>query len=105
MQDDVGTPLFAVRFFNGVFRTPIAGPPDCIGILFPGPGVDLYFVSYHKRGIESKAKMPDNSTGVIFILLQELLCARKSNLVNILFNLLPGHPDTGITDRDGLLFL
>ena len=47
--------------------------------------------------------MADDVVGVVFILLQEVVDTRESNLVDILVNLLLGHTDTAVRDGDGTL--
>ena len=39
---------------------------------------------------------------VILVLVEELLCSREGNLIDVLLYLLSCHPDTMIADSDGL---
>ena len=39
---------------------------------------------------------------VILVLVEELLCSREGNLIDVLLYLLSCHPDTTVTDSDGL---
>ena len=47
--------------------------------------------------------MTDDGDLVILVLVEEFLCTRESDLVDVLLYLIRSHPDTSVADGDGLL--
>ena len=46
--------------------------------------------------------MANDSVGIIFVLVQEVVCTRKCNLVDVLLNLVGCHTYTTISNGNGL---
>ncbi len=102
MQGNFSSPFLLFRFFQGILGASVAAPGYGLGILLPRKSLDLYFVRYHEGGIESQAKMADNGIAVLLVLFEEILCTGEGNLVDILLDLLAGHPDPCIGNGQGL---
>ena len=74
--------------------------------LFIREGINVYFVCNHKCRIETKTEMADNLVAFcfIFVFFNEIRCTGKSDLVDVLLNLLCCHTDTIVNNLDCLIF-
>ena len=64
----------------------------------------MYFIRYHKCGIEAQTEMTDNLVVVclIFIFCNKICRAGKCDLVDVFLHLIRSHTDTVIDKPDGL---
>ena len=102
MQDDIGTALGFDGVLHRVLRCAVAGPMNSFRILFIGLRENLHFLAYHERGIEAKTEMTDDGLCLVLILVQELLCAGESNLVDEFVHLFGCHADTVVGNGERL---
>ena len=72
--------------------------------LFVGQSIDVYLISHHKCGIETKTEMTDDLVfvGLIFVLFQKLCSTGESDLCDVLFHLIRCHTETIIDKLHGL---
>ena len=93
MQDHVRTSAALLgHLLHRVLGRAVARPAHRLRALLIGAGDDLHLVGHHESRIESEAEMPDDR--VVLILLEKLLRPRKSDLVDILVDLLGRHADS-----------
>ena len=69
--------------------------------------MDFHVFGHHKGRVETQAKLTDDLIGIfgVFEFLHKFCCAGECNLIDVLFDLFGGHPETFVGDGDGLLFL
>ena len=87
----------------------LARPMDGFGALLPAEGLDFNPVGHHKHGVEAQTEVADDAALVVFlaavIILEELLGAGESDLIDISLHLVGGHADAGIGDANLLVLL
>ena len=78
----------------------------CLGAVLVGQGINVYFIRYHECRIEAQSKMTDDLVGIalVLIFLNEIRCARKCDLVDVLFHFVVSHAQTVILEGQCLLF-
>ena len=78
----------------------------CLGAVLVGQGINVYFIRYHECRIEAQSKMTDDLVGIalVLIFLNEICCAGKCDLVDVLFHFVGGHAQTVILEGQCLLF-
>ena len=66
----------------------------------------MYFIRYHECGIEAQSEMTDDLVGIalVLIFLNEIRCAGKCDLVDVLFHFVVSHAQTVILEGQCLLF-
>ena len=64
-----------------------------------------HLVRYHECGVEAQAEMTDDLilVGLVLVLLHEIRCAGKCDLVDVLLDLVRRHTKTVIDELQGLL--
>ena len=70
--------------------------------LLIGLGLNLHTAGDHEGRIEAQPEVTYDGDLVILVLVEELLCSREGDLIDVLLYLLCCHPDTTVTDSDGL---
>ena len=105
MQHDIGSAVGFNGVLHRVLGITLARPVDSLGVLGVAEREDLHFLSHHKGGIEAETEVTDNRFRLVFVLIDELLRAGESYLVDVLIDLVRRHTDTAVADGQGLLVL
>ncbi len=103
-QRDGGAAIATSRIGEFKTRRAIAGPMDGLRAFFIGEGVNFDFARHHEGAVEAETKVTDDlliAGGLV--LLNEFFGAGEGDLVNILLNLIGGHPDPGVADGEGFV--
>ena len=102
-QDDIGTVLGTLAVLDGVALKTV-GFPHMGDILAVGAADDLHMAGDHKGRVEAHAKLADNvdiRTLLLGVLGLKLLGAGMSDGAQIALDLLGGHANAVIRNRDG----
>ena len=103
MQHDVGSALGFDGLFHRVLRISRARPVNGFRVLFVGLREDLHFLADHEGGVEAETEMADDGFGLVLVLVEELLGAGESDLVDELIHLFGRHADAMVGDGEGFL--
>ena len=106
VKDNLSPSFLFVGLFNGKFRRTVAGPVHR-WLVFVAFGDDFHLFCNHKRRIKPKTEMPNNAgilSVFVLVFFNEFLGARKSDFVDVFFNLFLRHPNS-LVDYAKLLFL
>ena len=77
---------------------------DSLCALLVGLSLDLHTAGDHEGRIEAQPEVTYDGDLVILVLVEELLCSREGDLIDVLLYLLSCHPDTTVADSDSLGF-
>ena len=104
MHDDFSAASRFFRFGDRIggiaVRFPLYG-----GLVLIALGVYLHIVGNHIGGIETESEMSDDAVARgVFILLQEILRARKSDLSDVFFHFFGGHADAVVFHGQSFCF-
>ena len=104
-QGNLGTNGLLLAGYHGELRTTVTLPVYRLCSLFIGKSINMHLICYHECGIESQSKMTDNLILIclVLILCQEIRCAGKCNLVDILFHFICSHAKSVIDELQSLL--
>ena len=105
VQDDVGTDFGLFSFFESVFGVAVALPANSLSAIAVRFCDDFDLFGNHKRRVETKAEMSDYGICDVLVLVEEVACTRKCNLVDVLVNFFGGHTYAVVADGDGLCVL
>ena len=97
-------------FLSGAVRHPILGtavrlPVHRCFVLAIRLGFNHHTVGNHEGGVKSEPEMSDDLIfrRLVFVSLDKILCARKSNLIDILLHFFGTHTDAVVKETDTLL--
>ena len=105
IQDDVGTPVVTLCFFEGELRTTVAAPFHGFGIVLIRTGDDFHFLGDHEGRVESQTEVTDDGVGIVLVFLQEVIGTGEGNLVDVFVDFFGCHTQTTVTDGDGTVVL
>ena len=105
IQDDVGTPVVTLCFFESKFRTTVATPFHGFGVVLVRTGDNFHLLGYHEGRVESQTEVTDNGVGVVLVFFQEVVGTGEGNLVDVFVDFLGRHTQTTVADGDGTFVL
>ena len=105
MQCDGRAKRLPAALVHGISAAAVALPVYRLRAFLIGKGVDRDKVCHHKCAVKAQSEMTDDLVirGLVFIFFQESFRAGKSDVVDVLFDLVRGHADTVIGYCDRLL--
>ena len=98
IQHDVGAAVVFLHLFYFVSGRPIATPLHGLRTFLIAARDDFHLLAHHKGRVETQTEVPDNGVGVVFVLVEEVGYARKSDLVDVSVNLVGGHSHTSVAN-------
>ena len=98
MQNNIGTTLRLDGVLHRIFRVAFARPVNSLRVLFVRERENLHFLGNHEGRIETETEMADDGFCLVFVLVEELLCAGERDLVDELIHLFGRHSDTVVGD-------
>ena len=104
LQDDLHAARNAVAFLDRVAAHTIAGPDERLALMTPAAGVDLDLIGHHEGRVEADAELADHvarRAAAFLHRLEEGLRAGVGDGAKVLDQLLAGHADAVILDREG----
>ncbi len=105
LNDNLGAAAFAFDLVNGVGTGSVAGPDVSLLLFLPGAGVDLDRLGDHEGRVEPDAELTDEVVVLGAALLdglEEGLGAGMGDGAEEFDQLVAGHPDAVVLDREGL---
>ena len=106
VQHNLAAALRLVNLFQGEIGRAVATPLHGRGVALVRLGEDIDAVGHHKGRVEAEPEMADDVGGVgALVFGQEILGARKSDLVDVFVHLLGRHPDAVVDHADGFVLL
>ena len=103
VEDDVRTTVFLGCLLHCIFRRTVATPFHRNRTFLARLRNDFYLLGNHERRVEAQTEVADDGSRVVLILLNELLGAGESDLVDILVDFFGCHTDTTVGNGDCLV--
>ena len=103
VEDNIGTAVGLVAILDSKLRTAVASPFHSLCTFLARLGDDFYLLGNHESRVEAQTEVADDGVRVVLVLLEEVVGARESYLIDVFVDFFGGQTNTAVGHGNGVL--